>query len=318
MACRYLDFNGKTFGIASINLAIPKFRGTKRINTLRAFPLKYYQDEKQVKANIVKYGRKFVKLTDVRLIYCRGEAFYMDDGDPIRLSVDSRVMIDPDFFWKMNPNYSRPRIDLDVMRPNRSGQPPPPGYPLPYRVVKSDGIEPAELIGDDLLICCLTVLGFSFALVEACNNPSVVFDDVIAGKGRGLNILLHGRPGLGKTLTAEAVAELLKRALYSISARELSTDVAKLEAQLSRIFKIVSYWNAILLLDEADVFLEQRTSENLIRNSLVLVFLRKLEYCEGIMFLTINRVAEFDIVILSRIYIMLRYGDLTKDAGRKV
>jgi hypothetical protein len=36
------------------------------------------------------------------------------------------------------------------------------------------------------------------------------------------------------------------------------------------------------------------------------------------MFLTTNRVAEFDIVILSRIHIMLRYGDLTKDAGRKV
>jgi hypothetical protein len=29
------------------------------------------------------------------------------------------------------------------------------------------------------------------ALVEARNDPSVVFDDVIAGKGRGLNILLQ-------------------------------------------------------------------------------------------------------------------------------
>jgi hypothetical protein len=41
-----------------------------------------------------------------------------------------------------------------------------------------------------------------------------------------------------------------------ISAGELSTDAAKLEAQLSRIFKIASHWNAMLLLDEADVFLE--------------------------------------------------------------
>ena len=103
-----------------------------------------------------------------------------------------------------------------------------------------------------------------------------------------------------------------------ISAGELSIDAAKLEAQLSRIFKIASHWNAILLLDEADVFLEKRTTENLIRNSLVSVFLRKLEYCEGIMFLTINRVDEFDVVILSRIHVMLRYGDLTQDRGRKV
>jgi hypothetical protein len=71
-------------------------------------------------------------------------------------------------------------------------------------------------------------------------------------------------------------------------------------------------------LDEADVFLEKRTTENLIRNSLVSVFLRKLEYCEGIMFLIINRVDEFDVAILSRIHVMLKYGDLTQHTGRKV
>jgi hypothetical protein len=86
----------------------------------------------------------------------------MDDGDAKRLSVDSRVIIDPDFFWKMNPNYTIPRADLDVTRPYKSGQPPPPGYWPSRHVVKSDSIEPAELTEDDLLICCPTVLGFSF------------------------------------------------------------------------------------------------------------------------------------------------------------
>jgi SpoVK/Ycf46/Vps4 family AAA+-type ATPase len=183
------------------------------------------------------------------------------------------------------------------------------------------------------------------ALVEAQNDPSVVFDDVIAGKGKGLNILLQygsmlivltyksDKPGVGKTLTAEAVAELLKRTLYSvcstalrfqacltfqISAGELSTNTAELEVQLSRIFKIASHWNTILLLDEADVFLEKRLSENLARNSLVSVFLRKLEYCEGIMFLTTNRVTQFDVAILIRIHVMLKYDDLSKDAGKTV
>jgi SpoVK/Ycf46/Vps4 family AAA+-type ATPase len=103
-----------------------------------------------------------------------------------------------------------------------------------------------------------------------------------------------------------------------ISAGELSTDAAKLEGQLSRIFKTASHWNAILLLDEADVFLEKRSSDNLARNSLVSVFLRKLEYCQGILFLTTNRVSQFDEAILSRIHIMHRYEDLTKDARRQV
>lgn len=39
-------------------------------------------------------------------------------------------------------------------------------------------------------------------------------DDIIQGKGRGLVILLHGAPGTGKTLTAEGIADLLRKPLY--------------------------------------------------------------------------------------------------------
>ncbi|PVH70048.1 hypothetical protein DL98DRAFT_381139, partial [Cadophora sp. DSE1049] len=56
----------------------------------------------------------------------------------------------------------------------------------------------------------------------------------------------------------------------------------------------------------------------LTRNSVVWVFLCKLEYCQGIMFLTTNRIAEFDPAFLSRIHVMLRYTDLTKDTGKNV
>ena len=86
-----------------------------------------------------------------------------------------------------------------------------------------------------------------------------------------------------------------------------------MELQLSQIFKIVSRWGAILLLDEADVFLERRSSQDLVRNGLVSVFLRKLEYCKGIMFLTTNQVSEFDEAILTRVHLMLRYDHLNQE-----
>jgi hypothetical protein len=58
-----------------------------------------------------------------------------------------------------------------------------------------------------------------------------------------------------------------------------------------------------------------RTFRNLIaRTPPHTVFLRKLEYCEGVMFLTTNRVAQFDEAILSRIHLMLRYDDLNQAA----
>ena len=76
-----------------------------------------------------------------------------------------------------------------------------------------------------------------------------------SGKGRGLVAVLHGPPGTGKTLTAEGIAELLKRPLYMVSTGELGTRPDQLETELNKILDVAHSWGAVLLLDEADVFL---------------------------------------------------------------
>ena len=85
-----------------------------------------------------------------------------------------------------------------------------------------------------------------------------------------------------------------------------------METQLATIFQIAEQWDAILLLDEADVFVEARTWHSLERNALVAAFLRKLEHCASIMFITTNRVANFDPAILSRIHLKFGYPNLDK------
>lgn len=129
------------------------------------------------------------------------------------------------------------------------------------------------------------------ALVESHKyHPAQSIDDVIQGKGKGLVAVLHGPPGTGKTLTAEGISEFLKCPLYMVSAGELGTDSRYLEAELQKILDICHAWGAILLLDEADVFMEKRTIRDIHRNALVSIFLRQLEYFQGILFLTTNRV----------------------------
>lgn len=120
------------------------------------------------------------------------------------------------------------------------------------------------------------------------------YDDVIQGKGLGLIGLLSGNPGCGKTLTAEAVAEVTKRPLYPVSAGELGTEPEKVDKQLTAILDISHKWSAILLLDEADVFLQERDAKDVARNALVSIFLRQLEYYQGIMILTTNRIGDCD------------------------
>jgi hypothetical protein len=62
---------------------------------------------------------------------------------------------------------------------------------------------------------------------------------------------------------------------------------------------------------EADVFLEQRSLEDLRRNALVSVFLQVLEYYRGILVLTSNRVGTFDEAFESRIQLALHYANLS-------
>ncbi|KAK3060188.1 hypothetical protein LTS18_009123, partial [Coniosporium uncinatum] len=156
----------------------------------------------------------------------------------------------------------------------------------------------------------------SFA--ESQNKPENTFDDVIAGKGKGIIVLLCGPPGVGKTLTAESIAEEMKVPLYMMSAGDLGFDFKHIEPKLQTVMEIVTRWKAILLIDEADIFLEQRSLHELERNKLVTIFLRVLEYFEGIMFLTTNRVETFDPAFQSRIHISLEYPDLSNESRRQI
>ena len=81
---------------------------------------------------------------------------------------------------------------------------------------------------------------------------------------------------------------------------------------------MVSRWNAILLLDEADVFLESRSQMHLQHNTLVSIFLRQLEYFQGIMILTTNRVTVFDEAVQSRIHLGIKYDSLSKKAKGEI
>ena len=136
------------------------------------------------------------------------------------------------------------------------------------------------------------------------------FDDFVRGKGQGLVINLFGPPGVGKTLSAEATSEHIRRPLYVVGSGDLGTEPGALDSALERIFDVATCWGAIVLIDEADVFLEQRSLHDLDRNAMVAVFLRHVEYYRGILFLTTNRISTFDEAFLSRIHVALHFGEL--------
>jgi hypothetical protein len=76
---------------------------------------------------------------------------------------------------------------------------------------------------------------------------------------------------------------------------ELGINAKELETNLIEILDIASQWWAVLLLDEAAIYMEKRSSKgDPKRTAMTAIFLRLLEYYHGVLFLTTNRVASFD------------------------
>jgi len=142
--------------------------------------------------------------------------------------------------------------------------------------------------------------------------------DIIDRKGNGLIILLHGGPGTGKTFTAEGVAEIAEKPLFRVTCGDIGTKPEQVEKYLESVLHLGKTWGCVVLIDEAEVFLEQRSLDNLERNALVSVFLRVLEYYEGILILTSNRVGTFDEAFKSRILLSLHYENLTQGQRTKI
>lgn len=137
-------------------------------------------------------------------------------------------------------------------------------------------------------------------------EDTTAFKDIVSGKSGGTVMALCGDSGLGKTLTCEVVAESVRRVLYSVQCSQLGIRPEDLEKNLRLVFNRAHRWNAIILLDEADVYVQKR-GDSLTLNAIVGVFLRLLEYHSGIMFLTTNRSGDIDDAVLSRCVARIDY-----------
>jgi len=142
-------------------------------------------------------------------------------------------------------------------------------------------------------------------------------DDIVKGKTGGIIVICTGRPGLGKTLTAEAFSEEMKRPLYCVQCSQLGTSEEVLEKKLNVVLSRATRWRAILLIDEADVYIHERGND-IQQNAIVGVFLRVLEYYRGVLFMTSNRETIVDDAIMSRATAWIQYTYPDKERLRHI
>lgn len=160
---------------------------------------------------------------------------------------------------------------------------------------------------DDKLFDKLIIPSEQKSLIQILmSTTSVRVEDIVRGKMSGVIVLATGLPGTGKTLTAEAFSEHIHKPLYVVQCSQLGLGVDAIEKNLAEVLKRASRWGAVLLIDEADVYIRKR-DEDITQNAIVGVFLRLLEYYRGVLFMTSNRGDVIDDAILSRATAWIRY-----------
>ncbi|KAK8058634.1 hypothetical protein PG994_009082 [Apiospora phragmitis] len=342
MHCYALNVDSTGVGALCSRKQIKKYLGLKNVSDLPIYPLKFHKDARFILDKLQDRGRKFISCTghrrydgviyDTRGIVSRehlqGEIYVDADEYARRRSSDVFIEKDPGMQELMTRDEAllMPQ-KLQLMQHSLQA------FSFKSRSWVNIEIDNVETIDkslaaresgfQDLLIPSkhrrlLILLVDNHAIRDdspddhARMNPKPSTQlDLVRGKGLGLIILLHGPPGSGKTSTTETIAAHTGRPLYAITCGDLGETLEDIETRLDVHSKRAEKWGAVLLLDEADVFLMKRDWKDTHRNAMcvctITVFLRTLEYYQGIIFLTTNRVGVIDEAFKSRIHVSLRY-----------
>lgn len=140
--------------------------------------------------------------------------------------------------------------------------------------------------------------------------------------GRATCLNFWGKPGTGKSMAAEAIANYLDKKLLIVNYAELESKyVGETPKNIKKVFEKAKEENAVIVFDEADSFLGKRLTNvtqsadygvNVTRS----VMLIELENFDGIVIFTTNLLSNYDDAFKRRILANIKF-ELPDEEGRK-
>ncbi|KAM0352144.1 hypothetical protein ACHAP4_009157 [Fusarium culmorum] len=261
-----IDYNGTHFGYSEVTETIEYYEGLKPLKELSVIPFgRLPEEEKQSNREIlISRGRKFVGIHGKRYLWFEDGPGRSSGWMKTRIMADHDGWCDTDLGWRVSLCDDKKKYKPE------------------------DALE--SLTEEEFMICYTRIAGYSLrenkwgrfhiddireitfdsaafkdlilpkdqkaqllSLVSVHEDDGFPFDDLIKGKGKGMTFLLYGEPGLGKTLTAESIADYCKKPLVRLDAGTLGTSPKSVEDGLKKAFCLAERWHALLLLDEADI-----------------------------------------------------------------
>jgi len=153
-------------------------------------------------------------------------------------------------------------------------------------------------------------------LVSRCRHRESLQEQIGNGANAGVRALLSGPSGTGKTLAARLLGATLQMDLYRVDLSSVVNKyIGETEKNLNLVFSRAEELDVILLLDEGDALLTQRTSvqtsndryANLETNFL----LQRMESFDGILLVTTNAGERIDSAFQRRMDVVINFSPPT-------
>ncbi|KEZ43298.1 hypothetical protein SAPIO_CDS4742 [Scedosporium apiospermum] len=231
----YFDTNGVNLGNKTLVHDVTYFAGFRRLNHLAVIPLRFHPQESSIRTRLIARGRKFVALQGchyrriVSGVSPRGSASENPYEPPSR----PRVMVDPEMYHEKksfepvgNPIPVTAALEEEhyLICSGHIG-----GYSLAereWRLLEVERLEPVDFDKNSFKNSLILETKYKNALLSLIQMQSAKckdrFRDVIRGKGDGVVFLLHGEPGVGKTMTA-GLSQSNSQKLMTLSAYRLGS-----------------------------------------------------------------------------------------------
>ncbi|KAK4221593.1 hypothetical protein QBC38DRAFT_549886 [Podospora fimiseda] len=249
------------------------YDGCRPINQLPMFPLEFHPEKDRLKREVLQRGNN----GRACMYFTSGSSNNLQRGHVT--SFRGRVLLDCDMFQQRSCRkleFIDNTPTFDSREPGKDG-----GFGL------SD---------TDLLICSAFIQGYSLAHKRWGHFRVSDIQDIDFNDDAFTNLVLPDEQ-------KESIADRTRSPLLPVNSGQIIGPAFWVEQRLDDILTLATRWKALVLIDEADVFLQQRTTDELERNVLVSCLLRIVEYFDGIMFLTTNRFEKIDIAFKSRIHL---------------